>query len=56
MDLLIGDATKANEKLGWKPKYNLEEVINDMMESDLKLMTKDQYLKDGEYNTLNYFE
>ncbi len=56
VDLLIGDPTKANTKLGWIPKYNLEQLINEMMESDLKLMTKDQYLKDGGYTTMNYFE
>ena len=33
-----------------------EQLINEMMESDLKLMTKDQYLKDGGYNTMNFFE
>ena len=39
-----------------KREYKLEELVNDMMESDLKLMTKDQYLKDGGYITMNYFE
>ncbi|MDC0249422.1 GDP-mannose 4,6-dehydratase [Flavobacteriales bacterium] len=56
VDLLIGDPRKANTQLGWTPKYNLEELINEMMESDLKLMTKDQYLKDGGYTIMNYFE
>jgi GDPmannose 4,6-dehydratase len=56
VDLLLGDATKAKEKLGWVPEYKLEELVNDMMESDLKLMTKDQYLKDGGYQIMNYFE
>ena len=56
VDLLIGDATKANTKLGWIPEYTLEQLINEMMESDLKLMTKDQYLKDGGYTTMNFFE
>ena len=55
-DLLIGDPTKANTKLGWAPEYNLEQLINEMMESDLKLMTKGQYLKDGGYTIMNYFE
>jgi len=53
---LIGDASKANEKFGWVPEYNLKELVNDMMQSDLKLMQKDQYLKEGGYNTLNYYE
>ncbi|PHS02466.1 MAG: GDP-mannose 4,6-dehydratase [Leeuwenhoekiella sp.] len=56
VDLLIGDATKAKEKLGWVPEYDLKDLVNDMMQSDLKLMKKDQYLKDGGYRILNYFE
>ena len=56
VDLLIGDPTKANTKLGWIPEYNLEQLINEMMQSDLKLMTKDQYLKEGGYAIMNYFE
>jgi GDPmannose 4,6-dehydratase len=56
VDLLIGDPTKANTKLGWIPEYNLEQLINEMMESDLKLVTKDQYLKDGGYTIMNYYE
>ena len=56
VDLLIGDPTKAKEKLGWEPKIQLEELIDDMMTSDLKLMQKDRYLKDGGYETMNYFE
>jgi GDPmannose 4,6-dehydratase len=56
VDLLIGDPTKANTKLGWKPKYDLPALVKDMVLSDLHLMKKDQYLKDGGFNTLNYFE
>jgi len=56
VDLLLGDPTKAETQLGWKREYKLEELVNDMMESDLKLMTKDQYLKDGGYTIMNYFE
>ncbi len=56
VDLLIGDPSKAEKKLGWTREYKLEELVNDMMESDLKLMTKDQYLQDGGYKTMNYFE
>ncbi len=54
--MLIGDATKAKEKLNWTPEIGLEEMINEMMASDLKLFKKDKYLKDGGYDTLNYFE
>ncbi|WP_340112532.1 GDP-mannose 4,6-dehydratase [Maribellus mangrovi] len=56
VDLLIGDPTKANTKLDWQPKYDLQGLIEDMMESDIKLMKKDRYLQDGGYRTLNYFE
>ena len=56
VDLLIGDASKAKEKLGWVPEYDLNDLVADMMQSDLKLMKKEQYLKDGGYETLNYFE
>ena len=47
VDLLVGDSTKAQKELGWKPKYNLNDIVKDMMNSDLKLMQKDQYLKKG---------
>jgi GDPmannose 4,6-dehydratase len=56
VDLLVGDASKAKEKLGWVPKIQLKELVEEMMSSDLKLMIKDSYLKDGGYTTLNYFE
>lgn len=56
VDLLLGDPTKAEQKLGWTREYRLEELVNDMMQSDLKLMTKDVYLQDGGYKTLSYFE
>ena len=56
VDLLLGDPTKAETKLGWKREYKLEELVNDMMQSDLKLMTKDVYLQEGGYKTMSYFE
>ncbi|HEX8021611.1 GDP-mannose 4,6-dehydratase [Mucilaginibacter sp.] len=56
VDLLIGDATKAYNKLGWKPQYNLQALVTDMVLADLHLVKKDEYLKKGGFNTLNYFE
>lgn len=56
VDILLGDPSKAEKKLGWNREYNLQDLVNDMMASDLKLMTKDQYLKDGGYQIMNYFE
>lgn len=52
VDLLIGDPTKAKEKLGWELEYDLPALVKDMMQSDLKLMTKDQYLKQGGYTQI----
>ena len=45
VDVLIGDPTKAKEKLGWEPKYDINHLIKDMIRSDIDLMKKDQYLK-----------
>jgi GDPmannose 4,6-dehydratase len=56
VDLLIGDPTKANEKLGWIPEHTLESLVQEMVESDLKLMKKDRFLSDGGYEIKNYFE
>ncbi len=56
VDLLIGDASKAREKLGWVPEYDLKALVADMMQGDLKLMQKDKYLKDGGYEVFSYFE
>ncbi|MEQ7800970.1 GDP-mannose 4,6-dehydratase [Pedobacter sp. ASV1-7] len=56
VDLLLGDPTKAKTKLGWKPKYDLPLLVQDMIQSDLHLMKKDEYLKEGGFQTLNYFE
>lgn len=56
VDLLLGDPSKANKQLGWKPKYDLPALVQDMVLSDLQLMKKDEYLKNGGFNTHNYFE
>jgi GDPmannose 4,6-dehydratase len=56
VDLLIGDASKAREKLGWKPNYDLQALVSEMILSDLQQVKKDDYLKKGGFKTLNYFE
>tara|TARA_B110000027_G_scaffold91214_1_gene96467 strand:+ start:263 stop:1390 length:1128 start_codon:yes stop_codon:yes gene_type:complete len=56
VDLLIGDSTKAKEKLGWVTEHDLASLVKDMMQSDLKLMQKEQFLKDNGFSVLNYFE
>ena len=56
MELLIVEPTKALEKLGWIPKYDIKGLISEMIQSDIDLMKKDAYLREGGYRTLNYFE
>jgi GDPmannose 4,6-dehydratase len=56
VDLLLGDPTKSKTQLGWTPKYDLPALVKDMMSADLHLMKKDEYLKLGDFKTLNYFE
>ncbi len=56
VDLLIGDATKAKTKLGWKLDYDLGKLVKEMIAGDLTLMEKDEYLRNGGYKTLNYYE
>ncbi len=56
VDLLIGDSTKARTKLGWTPKYDLQRLIDDMVISDIKLMKRENHLKNGGFRILNYFE
>jgi GDPmannose 4,6-dehydratase len=52
VELLLGDATKAKEKLGWEPRYTLDQLVKEMVESDIHLMKKEQYLKAGGF-TIN---
>jgi GDPmannose 4,6-dehydratase len=56
VELLIGDATKSRTKLNWNPHYDLPALVKDMVQSDIKLMKKEKYLRDGGYKTMNYFE
>jgi len=56
VDLLIGDPTKAKEKLGWVPEHDLASLVKDMMKSDVTLMQKEQYLKAGGYHSSKNLE
>jgi GDPmannose 4,6-dehydratase len=47
VDLLIGDPTKAMTQLGWKPKYDLPMLVNDMVSSDVELFRREKLLKDS---------
>jgi GDPmannose 4,6-dehydratase len=56
VDLLLGDSTKARERLGWSPEYDLDGLISDMVTSDILLMKKENYLREGGFKIFNYFE
>lgn len=56
VELLIGDPTKAQDKLGWKPKYDLQGLLKDMVQSDVKLFQKDLDLKEAGHKILNQVE
>ena len=51
VDLLIGDASKAREKLGWQPTCNLQQMIEEMIKADLEEARKDQLLQSGGFQT-----
>ncbi|SDQ00077.1 GDPmannose 4,6-dehydratase [Mucilaginibacter sp. OK268] len=56
VDLLIGDPTKSKTKLGWKPKYDLQGLVKEMVASDVELFQREKLLKDSGYVIKNQFE
>jgi len=56
VDLLIGDPNKSNTKLGWKPKYNLDGLIKEMVQADLEEFRKSQLLKLAGFEVKNEYE
>ncbi len=56
VDILLGDPTKAKKELGWQTKYTIDDLIVEMVRSDLKEMKKERFLKQNGFKTLNYFE
>ncbi|MCB0668392.1 MAG: GDP-mannose 4,6-dehydratase [Saprospiraceae bacterium] len=56
VDLLIGDATKAREKLGWTPKYSIDDLVREMVAADLELFKRDQTLKEAGFEVRNQYE
>jgi GDPmannose 4,6-dehydratase len=56
VDLLIGDASKAKEKLGWSPKIELPELVQEMVNEDLRAFKRDQYLLEGGHDIMNFNE
>ena len=56
VDILQGDPSKAMKVLGWKPEKTLDDLISDMVTSDVHLMKREQFLKNGGFEILNYYE
>lgn len=56
VETLLGDATKAKEKLGWTPKISFKELVSEMMREDLKAAERDELVKKHGYSTFNHHE
>jgi GDPmannose 4,6-dehydratase len=56
VDTLLGDPSKAREKLGWSPKVSIEEMVREMVREDLKEAERDQLCKVEGYTIFNRFE
>lgn len=56
VELLIGDSSKAQKTLDWKPKYDLAMLVKEMVQSDLELFKRDKYLKAGGHKILENHE
>jgi GDPmannose 4,6-dehydratase len=56
VELLVGDASKAKAKLGWEPKYTVQTLCKEMVQSDLEIFKRDKYLLAGGHKILNYKE
>ena len=56
VELLIGDASKAKQKLGWEPKYNLEQLAEEMVIADIELFKSNVLLKESGFKIKNQFE
>ena len=56
VDLLLGDPSQAEKELGWRREFSLQDLVDDMMQSDLKLMKRDQFLQNNGYKIMRYYE
>ncbi len=56
VETLLGDASKAKEKLGWQPKISFSKLVEEMMHSDLKIAEKNELINKHGYKVKNYFE
>lgn len=56
VETLLGDSTKAKQKLGWEPKVTFEELVVEMVRSDLDAAQRDELVKEHGYQTFDYHE
>jgi GDPmannose 4,6-dehydratase len=56
VETLLGDATKAREKLGWTPKITFDELVSEMVREDLKSAERDELIKHHGYKAMDYHE
>ena len=56
VETLLGDASKAREKLGWTPKISFEEMVQEMMQTDLELARRDDLVEREGFKAFKYFE
>jgi len=56
VETLLGDATKAREKLGWTPKISFPELVAEMVRADLKSAERDELVKTSGYPAYDYHE
>lgn len=56
VETLLGDATKAKEKLGWSPKITFNELVSEMVRSDRNSAERDELIKNHGYRAMDYHE
>jgi GDPmannose 4,6-dehydratase len=56
VETLLGDASKAKERLGWTPRVSFQELVREMMREDLKAAERDELVKSHGYKTLIHHE
>jgi GDPmannose 4,6-dehydratase len=56
VETLLGDASKAKNKLGWTPKISFDELVSEMVREDLKSAERDELVKKHGYRIMDYHE
>jgi GDPmannose 4,6-dehydratase len=56
VDTLLGDPSKAREKLGWAPKVSFEGLVAEMMREDLKIAQRDSLIRSAGFRAFDHHE